>query len=281
MMILTRLLAIALTVYLGLLGLLFVRQRDLVFPRNPARADLAAAGLQAAEELTLTAADGERIVAWAVPPRAGKPVILYFHGNAGNLGSPGRVARFRALTEDGTGLLAVSYRGYGGSTGRPSEAGLHLDARAAYGFAAERFGAAQLVGYGESLGTGVVLKLAAETPLAAVVLEAPYLSTVAVAQGIYPYVPVSWLMLDSFRSDEVIGRVRAPLLVLHGERDRVIPFAQGETLYSLANAPKRFLRFPKGGHEDLPAHGSLPQIRRFLAEATQGAVQAGESRTVE
>jgi fermentation-respiration switch protein FrsA (DUF1100 family) len=220
-------------------------------------------------------------LAWAVPPRAGKPVILYFHGNAGNLGSPGRVARFRALTEDGTGLLAVSYRGYGGSTGRPSEAGLHLDARAAYGFAAERFGAAQLVGYGESLGTGVVLKLAAETPLAAVVLEAPYLSTVAVAQGIYPYVPVSWLMLDSFRSDEVIGRVRAPLLVLHGERDRVIPFPQGETLYSLANAPKRFLRFPKGGHEDLPAHGSLPQIRRFLAEATQGAVQAAESRTIE
>ena len=77
---------------------------------------LAAAGLPAAEELTLTAADGERLVAWTVPPRSGKPVILYFHGNAGHIGSPGRVARFRALTEDGTGLLAVSYRGYGGST---------------------------------------------------------------------------------------------------------------------------------------------------------------------
>ena len=119
MMILTRLLGIALAAYLAVLGLLFVRQRELVFPRNPTRADLAAAGLPAAEELTLTAADGERIIAWAVPPRSGKPVILYFHGNAGHLGSPGRVARFRALTEDGTGLLAVSYRGYGGSTGKP------------------------------------------------------------------------------------------------------------------------------------------------------------------
>lgn len=281
MMILIRILALALAVYLGLLGLLFVRQRELVFPRNPARADLAAAGLPAAEELTLTAADGERLVAWVVPPRTGKPVILYFHGNAGNLGSPGRIGRFRALTEDGTGLLAVSYRGYGGSTGTPSEAGLHLDARAAYAAATERFGAARLVGYGESLGTGVVLKLAAEAPLAAVVLEAPYLSTVSVAQGIYPYVPVALLMLDLFRSDTVISRVRAPLLVLHGERDHVIPFAQGEALYGLANTPKRFLRFPRGGHEDLPAHGSLPEIRRFLTDVASGAITATESRTVE
>lgn len=280
MMILTRLLPIALAIYLGLIGLLFVRQRDLVFPRNPARADLAATGLPAAEEIALTAADGERLVAWAVTPRPGKQAILYFHGNAGNLGSAGRVARFRALTEDGTGLLAVSYRGYGGSTGGPTEAGLHLDARAAYGTAVERFGAARLIGYGESLGTGVVLKLAAEVPLAGVVLEAPYLSTVAVAQGIYPFVPIGLLMQDTFRSDTVIGSVRAPLLVLHGERDRVIPFAQGEALYALANAPKRFLRFPKGGHEDLPAHGSLPEIRRFLADVAGGGLSGAESRTM-
>lgn len=281
MKMLIRLLAIALIAYLGLLALLFLRQRDLVFPRDPARADIAQAGLVGAQEVTLTAADGERLVAWVVPPRSGRPVILYFHGNAGNLGRPGRVGRFKALTEDGTGLLAVSYRGYGGSTGTPSEAGLHLDARAAYGAAAERFSAAQLIGYGESLGTGVVLKLAAEAPLAGLVLEAPYLSTLSVAQGVYPYVPVALLMLDTFRSDLAIGRVRAPLLVLHGQRDRVIPFAQGEALYGLANAPKRFLRFPKGGHEDLPAHGSLPEIRRFLADLANGAVKAAESRTVE
>ncbi|CAN5235297.1 alpha/beta hydrolase [soil metagenome] len=281
MKMLIRLLAIALTAYLALLALLFVRQRDLVFPRGPARADIAQAGLGGAQEVKLTAADGERLVAWVVPPRRGRPVILYFHGNAGNLGRPGRVGRFKALTEDGTGLLAVSYRGYGGSNGTPSEAGLHLDARAPYGAAAERFGAAQLICYGESLGTGIVLKLAAEAPLAGLVLEAPYLSTLSVAQGVYPYVPVALLMLDTFRSDLAIGRVRAPLLVLHGQRDRVIPFAQGETLYGLANAPKRFLRFPKGGHEELPAHGSLPEIRRFLADLANGAVTAAESRTVE
>lgn len=266
--------------YLAVLAMLYLRQRDLVFPRNPARAEIAEAGLPGAQEVTLTAADGERIVAWAVPPRAGRPVILYLPGNAGNLGSPGRLQRFRALVQDGNGLLAVSYRGYGGSTGSPSEAGLHLDARAAYGAAIERFGGARIIGYGESLGTGVVLKLAAEVPLAAVVLEAPYLSTVSVAQGVYPYVPIEWLMLDPFRSDEVIGQVRAPLLVLHGQRDGIIPFAQGEALYALANPPKRFLRFPNGGHEDLPVHGSLAEISRFLADVDSGALKGAESLTV-
>lgn len=272
---------VALSVYLGLLAVLYVRQRDLVFPRDPARADIASAGLSGAQEVALTAPDGERLVAWLVPPRAGKPVLLYFHGNAGNLGRPGRVGRFRALTEDGTGLFAVSHRGYGGSTGSPTEQGLHLDARAVYGAAVERFGASLLIGYGESLGTGVVLKLAAEVPLAAVVLEAPYLSTMKVAQGVYPYVPIRLLMLDQFRSEAVIARVRVPLLVLHGERDGVIPFAQGEALYGLANTPKRFLRFPKGNHEDLPAHGSLPEIGRFLADVAAGNVRGAENRTVE
>lgn len=271
----------ALCAYLGLLAMLYLRQREMLYPRDPARAELAAARLPAAEEVTLTTADGEKLVAWVVPPRTGKPVLLYFHGNAGNLGRPGRVGRFRALTEDGTGLFVVSYRGYGGSTGSPSEEGLHLDARAAYGAAAERFGAGRLIGYGESLGSGVALKLAAEAPLQAVILEAPYLSTAAVAQGLYPYIPVGLLMKDQFRSDMAIGQVRAPVLVLHGEQDRVIPFAQGEALFRLANEPKRFVRFPSGGHENLPSLGSLPEIRRFLAEVAEGRVKGAQSRTAE
>ncbi len=276
-----RLLLATVAVYAAILGMLFVMQRDLMYPRNPARAETAGVDLPVLEETTLTASDGERLVAWVVPPRAGKPVLLFFHGNAGNFGRSWRQARFRALTEDGTGLFAVNYRGYGGSTGAPSEAGLHLDARAAYGAAVARFGAANLIGYGESLGTGVALKLAAEVPLTAVILEAPYLSTAAVAQGVYPFVPISLLMLDQYRSDTVIGRVRAPLLILHGERDGVIPFAQGRALYALANEPKRFVRFPAGGHEDLPQHGSVEHIRRFIAQAAAGRLAGSETVTAE
>lgn len=281
MKLIRRLALAGLVLYLASLALLYVKQRELLYPRDPARANIAAANLPGVEEVPLTTADGERLIAWVVPPRAGKPILLFFHGNAGNFARPNRQARFRALTEDGTGLFAVNYRGYGGSSGTPSEEGLQLDARAAYDAAVSRFGVDRLAGYGESLGTGVVLKLAAERPLTAVILEAPYLSTAAVAQLVYPFVPIGWLMKDQFRSDAVIGRVTAPLLVLHGGRDGVIPFAQGQALYEMANMPKRFVRFPTGGHEDLPAHGSLPEIRRFLANVTNGAIAGQESRAAE
>ena len=214
-----------------------------------------------------------------VPPREGKPVLLFFHGNAGNFGRPIRQTRFRALTQDGTGLFAVNYRGYGGSTGSPTEDGLAQDARAAYAAAVARFGAERLVGYGESLGTGVVVKLAAEVPLKAVILEAPYLSTVAVAQQLYPYVPVGLFMHDQFHSDRAIGKIKAPVLVLHGQRDGVIPFSQGEALFSLANPPKRFIRFPEGHHENLPAQGSVPEIRRFLADLAASRLDGSETVT--
>lgn len=273
-----RLLFVLVAGYAAVLGLLFVKQRDLLYPRDPTRAETAGVDLPALEEASLTASDGERLVAWIVPPRDGKPVFLFFHGNAGNFSRAVRQARFRALTQDGTGLFAVNFRGYGGSTGAPTEAGLHLDARAAYGAAAGRFGAGRLVGYGESLGTGVTLKLAAEVPLAAVILEAPYLSTAAVAQSLYPYLPVALLMQDQFRSDAVIGRVRAPLLVLHGERDSVIPFEQGRALFALANEPKRFISFPRGDHEDLPTHGSVPEIRLFLDDVARGALVGAQAR---
>lgn len=266
--------------YLAAITLLYTYQRDLMYPRNPVRAEIASAILPGVEETTLTTADGERLVAWIVPPREGKPVLLFFHGNAGNFGRGIRQTRFRALTEDGTGLFAVNYRGYGGSTGMPTEEGLLLDARAGYAAAAARFGAGRLIGYGESLGTGVVLKLAAEQPLPGVILEAPYLSTAAVAQLVYPYVPIALLMKDQFRSDQVIGKVRAPLLVLHGERDSVIPFSQGQALYELANPPKRFIRFPEGNHENLTAYGSVPEIRRFLADVAAGRLTGSEVLTV-
>ena len=271
----------ALGVYVAMLALLYARQREMMYPRNPARAEIASANLPGAEETELATADGERLVAWVVPPRDGKPVLLFFHGNAGNFGRPVRQARFRALTQDGTGLFAVNYRGYGGSTGSPTEDGLAQDARAAYAAAAARFGAERLVGYGESLGTGVVAKLAAQVPLSAVILEAPYLSTAAVAQELYPYIPVSLVMHDQFRSDQVIGKLKAPLLVLHGERDGVIPFSQGEALFSLANPPKRFIRFPEGNHENLPGHGSVPEIRRFLADLGTSRLAGSEMVTAQ
>jgi len=124
----------------------------------------------------------------------------------------------------------------------------------------------RVVLFGESLGTGVAVALAAENPIGHLVLETPFTSTADVAAQSYWFAPVRLLMKDQFRSDLRIGKVAAPVLVLHGDRDNVVPFALGERLYGLINAPKRFVRFPGAGHNDLGAHGAVEAAKQFLSE---------------
>jgi uncharacterized protein len=254
---------IVLCIYVGLAVTLYLSQRTLMYFPETIRTTPAQAGFAQAQEVALTTADGEHIFAWHVPPRDDKPVILYFHGNGGALHY--RVPRFAKLTEDGVGLIAVEYRGYGGSSGSPSEAGLIADAEAGYAFATAHYPPQQIVLWGESLGSGVAVALAAEKPVDRVILEAPFTSAFAVAASRYWYMPVRLLMKDKFRSDQRIGKVTAPLLILHGAQDQVVPFAQGERLFELANKPKHIVRFLDGGHEDLDANGALGAVARFLS----------------
>ncbi len=254
---------VALAGYGALVAFLYVTQRSLQYFPERFRTAPADAGLPQAEEIVLDTVDGEKVIAWHVPPRDGKTVILYLHGNGGALRH--RVERFRALTADGTGLLALSYRGYGGSTGSPTEEGLIADAEAAYGFAVARYGAKRIDLWGESLGTGVAVALAAIKPIGRMVLQAPFTSTADVGAAAYWYVPVRWLMKDQYRSDLRIGQVTAPVLILHGEQDRVVPIALGERLYELIKAPKRFVRFPGVGHEAF-GQPAVDAAKAFLAE---------------
>src|SRR5580692_804679 len=263
MTVLMAILVSVLCVYAGVLAMLYVTQRSLMYFPETVHTAPAAAGLPQAEEVTLTTADGEHIIAWHVPPRDGKPVILYLHGNGGALRY--RVERFTRLINDGIGIVAVEYRGYGGSSGSPSERGLIADAEAGYAFAAARYPAQQIVLWGESLGTGVAVALAAEKPVGRVILEAPFTSAVAVGAKHYWYVPVRLLMTDQFRSDTHIGKITAPLLILHGVKDQTVPYAMGEHLFDLANKPKHIVRFLDGGHEDLDKNGALIAVGRFLA----------------
>jgi fermentation-respiration switch protein FrsA (DUF1100 family) len=254
----------ALVGYAALVALLYVAQRGLQYFPESLRTAPAAAGLPAAEEVVLDTADGERVIVWHLPPRGDKPVVLYFHGNGGALRH--RIDRFRALTSDGTGLIALSYRGYGGSSGRPTETGLLKDAAATYAFAASRYPVESIVLWGESLGSGVAVPLAAEQPVGRVVLEAPFTSAADVGAAVYWFIPVRLLMKDQFRSDLSIGKVTAPVLVLHGDRDNIVPFALGERLYALVNSPKHFVRLRGGGHEGLDAFGAMRAAREFLGE---------------
>ena len=257
------LLIVLLVGYGAIVALAYFAQRSLLYFPERTRTTPAAAGLPQAEEIELVTSDGERVIAWHVAPRGERPVVLYFHGNGGSLAW--RADRFRRIVADGTGLVALSYRGYGGSTGRPSEAGLLQDAEAAYAFAAARYPAERLALYGESLGTGVAVAVAAEHKVAKVILEAPFTSVVDVGAAAYWFLPVRLLAQDTFRSDERIGKVTAPVLVLHGARDNVVPIAYGERLYALITAPKKFVRLPEGHHSDLDSHGAPAAVRDFLA----------------
>ena len=247
----------------GLVALMYVAQRSLMYFPERLQTPPAMAGLPEAQEMTLDTQDGERVIVWHVPPRGEKPVVLYFHGNGGALRT--RVDRFRALIADGNGLVALSYRGYGGSTGSPTEAGLIADAEAAYAFAAARYPAERIVLWGESLGSGVAVALGACHRVGHIVLEGSFTSAADVgAAHAYRFLPVRLLMKDQFRSDLRIAGVTAPLLFLHGGRDWVVPIALGERLYALANEPKQFLRFSNAGHEDVDMYGAQNAVRAFL-----------------
>lgn len=250
--------------YVALAMLLYFKQRSMMYFPETIHTTPLQANFPNAEEVALTTADGEHIFAWHVPPRASDyPVILFFHGNGGALRY--RAERFLRLTADGIGLVAAEYRGYGGSSGQPTEAGLIADARATYAFAAERYPTKQIVLWGESLGSGVAVALAAEKAVGRVILEAPFTSAVDVAAEHYWFLPVRLLMKDQFRSDQRIGKVSAPVLILHGVKDKIVPFSQGERLFELANKPKRIVRFLDAGHDDLDDNGALHAVGRFLA----------------
>jgi fermentation-respiration switch protein FrsA (DUF1100 family) len=203
-------------------------------------------------DLTIPTDDGERLHGWWIPARA-RPArghVLFFHGNAGNVSH--RLEHARALTAAGLDLLLVDYRGYGRSTGRPSEAGLYRDARAS--LAALRAGGqvdpARVVYMGESLGGAVALWLALQDPPAGLVLQSTFTSLRDMARVHYPWAP-SALVGDGFPSLERIRQLQAPVLILHGDADDIVPVAQGRALHAAAPEPRRLEVVAGAGHNDL------------------------------
>lgn len=272
MMLALRTARILAALYVAALTGLATFQRSLQYQPNTAVVTPADAGLPQVVTLQLEASDGETLNAWFAEPGEGRPLLLYFQGNGGVPAN--RRERFGEFLKSGYGLLAIAYRGYGGSTGTPTEEGLLRDAEAAYAEAQRRsFAPKRIVIVGESLGTGVATILAARHDAAALVLDAPYLSAVSVAQGRYPIFPVSLLMQDDFRSDLAIVKVRAPVLMLHGEDDPIIPIASARDLYALANQPKEFIAAPHAGHLVLHLPAIYPRVAAFIDRAT-GATAA-------
>ena len=245
---------IGLLAYAGLAALIFFKQDALVFQSSIDRglqATPASMGLRF-DALTLATDDGERLDAWHVPARTGAPslgLVIVFHGNAGNIGH--RLDYLRMFHDLGYASLIFDYRGYGRSSGKPSEEGTYLDAAAAWRHATGALGypAQRIVAFGESLGGAVAAQLASSQRPAALVLASSFTSVPDLGAEIYPWLPVRALARIRYDTRERLATIAAPVLVIHSRGDDIIPFAHGERLFAAARSPKQFLEIA-GGHND-------------------------------
>lgn len=240
-------------------------QRSSIFRINPNVVSLAAQNLPRAADITLAMADGVKRVGWQIEPaRPDAAVIVYFPGNAATRAA--RSLRFKILTENGTGLITLEHRGYGGSEGFPSEETSHSDARELYAYAQRTYPGRKLIIFGESLGSGIATRLASDVQPDALLLDSAFLSMLDVVSYHYPWLPVRLLLQHPFRSDLVIGEVKAPLLMLHGAQDTLVPLTSGQQLFTLARSIKEMKVYPQARHVQVFNYDALSDVRRFLSE---------------
>ncbi len=274
----TNFITVTAIVYVAFVAALYVFQRNLMYMPDTSVPSIMHSGVPEMRPVTLETEDGLKLLAWY---RAVErlPVVVYFHGNAGNIGARGFKAR--AFLDAGFGVLLVSYRGYGGNRGSPTEEGLYADARAALEFLkAQDVAPERTVIYGESLGTGVAVQMASElgreNPAAALVLEAPFTSFDDVAAHHYPYVPARWLIRDHFDSAAKIAGINTPLLIIHGDRDRTIPIKFGRMLFEAAAEPKESRWLEGADHNDLYDFGGAEVVIEFVRRlGVSGRPEAG------
>lgn len=267
-----RLAVIVVLVASGVLGLLWTQQRRLVYFPSPGPVpSVAVLGAVApdARDVVIRTADGLELGAWFFPGATPGPAVLVCNGNGGDRSM--RAALALALRAMGPSVLLFDYRGYGGNPGRPTEDGLAADARAARAWLAEQpqVDARRIAYFGESLGAAVALGLAAEQPPAALILRSPFTSLADAGAVHYPWLPVRWLLIDRYPSADRIGALRAPLLVIAGDRDDIVPADLSRRLYEAAPEPKTWLTVPGAGHNDvalLDGPLMLAAIQRLLEQ---------------
>jgi len=241
-------------------------QRLLIYFPSPGPVLSAAVVLATGRDVVLDTEDGIRLGAWYFPGGAG--AVLVCNGNAGDRSMRAELAV--ALNRLGLSVLLFDYRGYGGNPGRPSEDGLAADVRAAQAWLAAQpeVDPKRIAYFGESLGAAVAVGLAVQRPPAALVLRSPFTSLADVGAVHYPWLPIRRLLLDRYPSIERITSVRAPLLVIAGDRDDIVPLALSRRLYDAAAEPKRFVLVPGAGHNDpelLNGSQMINEIEGFLA----------------
>lgn len=253
--------------YLLLVLVMYLSQRHYMYVPSQIFPDPAAIGVADMDVVAVTTSDGLSLKAlYKAPATPAMPVVVLFHGNGGSIAIRG--SRARDFIDYGYGYLLAEYRGYGGNPGKISEQGLYDDARAYLKWlaAAHDIGPERIVLYGESLGTGIATQMALEFPaIRALILEAPYTTMQAVAQHHMFWLPAYWLIKDRYNNIDKVEGLQVPLLVLHGQQDKVVPYKQGVAVFQNAKTRKRFESFSEGNHVNLQDYGAADKVRDFLS----------------
>jgi hypothetical protein len=225
----------------------YVEKKSLYFPLRTIEATPEDIGLDY-EDVSLITKDGLRISAWYIPSESQRAVILFSHGNGGNISH--RLDKIKMLHEINVDILIFDYRGYGTSQGSPSEEGLYLDVEAAYNYLIKQknIPAQKIVGYGESLGGAVIIDLASKYEMGGIIVEGTFTSIRDMAKRYFPFIP-AFVYKTTFNSFEKIRGINFPKLHLHSMSDEVVPFELGKKLFDNAPEPKEFVKL-QGGHND-------------------------------
>jgi fermentation-respiration switch protein FrsA (DUF1100 family) len=256
----------AILIYVAFAGGLFLAQRDMMYFPNYSKPMLKDTGIIGLEEFTVKTEDGLTLFSWYKAPASGKPVILWFHGNASNVGWS--AARLKPFVAAGYGVLIAEYRGYSTNPGKASEKGFYQDGRAFMNWLKARgISENNIILYGESIGSGVAVQLATEYPqINTLILEAPFTNTIALAKNRYFFLPVNLMLKDRYDNLSKISSIKAPLIVLHGTDDSVVPYAMGKKLFDAAPEPKTMITLEGGNHNDLIDYRAGEKVLSALSE---------------
>jgi fermentation-respiration switch protein FrsA (DUF1100 family) len=252
-------------------ALLFSFQTFFIYAPTAGAASPEALGLAGIHVGHLKTADGETLELWSAVAAPGKPTIAFFHGNAGNLTD--RAATLRMFQDQGYGFVALDWRGYGNSTGRPSEHAFHDDGRALIETMIEDMHVPEsaIILYGESIGTGVATTLAVEWDVAGLVLQSPYTSVADAARRQLFWVPIDLLLTERFSNIDKITRVREPVLIIHGEADTLFPIPMAESVAAAARSKVSTAYLAGVGHNDVSVLDVAPALEAFVASLGIGS----------
>ena len=238
----TKFIILVVAIYFLLLTFIFFYQRKLLYHPNFSNHVTGDGLIHSIEKINIKTEDNIDLKGWFHLKDLKKKTILFFHGNAGTLDN--RIYKLNFLGNLDINFLIIAWRGYSGSSGKPTELGLYQDAKSAVNWLnLKGIAEKNIILYGESLGTSVAIEIGQSKNFAGMILEAPFTSMVDTGKKYYPFFPVKLLLKDKYESKNKIKNIKFPILVMHGKKDKIIPFYMGEAIYNLANKPK-FKYFP-------------------------------------